>query len=161
MLDQKTIDRITVRELCNEASIHRGTFYRYYTDVYDLSFQIEEELYKKFETLILNSEHSTLQEIINRSIRLIYEEELVCRTLFRYKSCSDFYHKVVDMSRMHLYKQHPLDKLNDTETLYIFNCICAGVLGIIQTWINNNFQESPEQIIQYLERCMSDLFHTA
>lgn len=158
LLAQKTIDKITVRELCSHANVHRGTFYRYYTDMYDLASQIEDELYKKFEIIYSTSQECSLHEIINRFIHLIYKEKLACGTLFKYKSSTDFFHRVADMGRMYLYKQPPLNQLNDLEVLYIYNCICAGVLGVIQTWISHDFQESPEKIIYYLERCMSVFF---
>ena len=156
LLTQKPIDKISVRELCLHANIHRGTFYRYYCDMYDLYTQIESKLYEKFETLISTSSNSSLQEVINRSIYLIYEEKIACRTLFKYKSCSDFFHKIADMNRTYLYHQLPLKELSDVEILYTYNCICAGVLGIIQTWISRDFKESPETIITYLDRCIND-----
>lgn len=46
LLKQKPMQRITVKEVCEEAGIHRGTFYAHYTDLYDLLHQIEEEMTK-------------------------------------------------------------------------------------------------------------------
>lgn len=36
LLREKPIHRISVKELCEEAGINRGTFYAHYTDIYDL-----------------------------------------------------------------------------------------------------------------------------
>lgn len=36
LLERKSIDSITVTDICREADINRGTFYKYYRDVRDL-----------------------------------------------------------------------------------------------------------------------------
>ena len=43
LLEKKNISNISVKELCEMADINRGTFYRYYIDIYDLLKKIEDE----------------------------------------------------------------------------------------------------------------------
>ncbi|HIX58960.1 MAG TPA: TetR/AcrR family transcriptional regulator [Candidatus Blautia gallistercoris] len=40
---KKPLEKITVKELCEHAWIHKSTFYSHYTDIYDLSEQLETE----------------------------------------------------------------------------------------------------------------------
>lgn len=44
LIPNKCWDKITVKELCEHANITRGTFYQYYSDIYDLMEHIENEL---------------------------------------------------------------------------------------------------------------------
>ena len=44
LLTQKPLRSITVKELCEQAGLNRGTFYAHYADVYDLLEQIEAEM---------------------------------------------------------------------------------------------------------------------
>lgn len=44
LIPSKCWDKITVKELCAQANITRGTFYQYYSDIYDLMEQIENTL---------------------------------------------------------------------------------------------------------------------
>ena len=37
LIREKPVAKITVSEICAKAEINRGTFYRYYLDVYDLA----------------------------------------------------------------------------------------------------------------------------
>ena len=46
-LKTKKIKDITVLELCKDANINRTTFYKYYKDVDDLLYKIEETLIKE------------------------------------------------------------------------------------------------------------------
>lgn len=159
LLYDNPIEKITVRELCTSANIHRGTFYRYYADLYDLQDQIEEDLYGKFQKIIAASLECSLFESIKQCIYLIYEEQLACGALFKYKNNTDFFHRVTDMSRTYIYEQVTFRTLNETEKLYIFNYLCAGVLGMIQTWIDGKFQESPEQVVHYLDISLGEIIH--
>lgn len=40
----KTLERITVKELCELAQINKSTFYAHYVDIYDLSEKIESDI---------------------------------------------------------------------------------------------------------------------
>lgn len=44
LIPQKKWDKVSVKELCAHANITRGTFYQYYSDIYDLMEQIENAL---------------------------------------------------------------------------------------------------------------------
>jgi len=44
LIAEKKWDKISVKELCADANITRGTFYQYFNDIYDLLEQIEEPL---------------------------------------------------------------------------------------------------------------------
>ena len=40
----RPIGKITVREICEEAGVHRSTFYAHYQDVYDLVEKVEQNM---------------------------------------------------------------------------------------------------------------------
>lgn len=40
LLEQRSISQITVEQICKQAFIHRSSFYRYYTDKFDLLRQL-------------------------------------------------------------------------------------------------------------------------
>lgn len=44
LIEEKKWDKITVKELCARSEITRGTFYQYYSDIYELMEQIQETL---------------------------------------------------------------------------------------------------------------------
>ena len=49
---EKDIAHITVREICMKSSINRSTFYSFYTDVYELREQVEENCLGKLATML-------------------------------------------------------------------------------------------------------------
>lgn len=44
LLSKKSIGEITIKELTDEADVHRGTFYHHYADAMDLKVQTEREM---------------------------------------------------------------------------------------------------------------------
>ena len=56
LMQEKPINKITVKELCERADVNRSTFYAYYTDIYDLDRKIIKEFFKmqrRFSTAAL------------------------------------------------------------------------------------------------------------
>lgn len=48
MRETMPLEKIHVRELCKQAMINKSTFYNHYTDIYDLSAQLEKEAISEF-----------------------------------------------------------------------------------------------------------------
>ncbi len=58
LLQKKSINEITVTELTEVADINRATFYFYYTDIFDMLDQIQNEAYEMFEEVLQGTEDS-------------------------------------------------------------------------------------------------------
>ncbi len=52
LMQQKPIQQITVKELCDHVDLNRGTFYLHYRDMYDLLDHIESEILEQFNEII-------------------------------------------------------------------------------------------------------------
>lgn len=52
LMQQKTVQEVTVRELTQLAKVSRGTFYFHYTDIYDLLEQIEQSELERLSNLM-------------------------------------------------------------------------------------------------------------
>ena len=59
LLKNEAIEKVTVDQICQEAKLHRSTFYRYFTDKYDL-------MYYSFERLMIAriDENNVIDSII-------------------------------------------------------------------------------------------------
>ena len=63
LMETKSINSITVRELTEKVDINRSTFYLHYTDIYDMIDQMEQELIDGFyDELDRNREERTTEE---------------------------------------------------------------------------------------------------
>lgn len=64
----KSINKITVKELTDLVEINRGTFYLHYKDVYDLVDSIEDELCEEFDQKVLDV---TPDDILHRPVDVL------------------------------------------------------------------------------------------
>lgn len=44
LLNEKSLKKITVRDICKEAQIHHTTFYEHYADIFDLVEKTEQQM---------------------------------------------------------------------------------------------------------------------
>lgn len=49
LLQEKSIETITIHELCQKATVNRTTFYKYYGSQYDLLANIEKDVFDEVE----------------------------------------------------------------------------------------------------------------
>ncbi|MCM1084106.1 MAG: hypothetical protein NC393_14790 [Clostridium sp.] len=70
---KKEIEKITVKELCEKAMINKSTFYSHYTDIYDLSEFLENQIAAKIIASLEHPEHIfTEPEEFNRELFCAY-----------------------------------------------------------------------------------------
>ncbi|SHL58906.1 transcriptional regulator, TetR family [Anaerocolumna jejuensis DSM 15929] len=152
LMHTKSINKITVKELCENADINRSTFYLYYTDQFALLKEIEEEL-------LLNArEH--LKNIDSDLNNLHYLKEL----LYYMKTNSDIFYTLlcrqenlsfqtafINTSILNLKINVNLqceEKISD----YIYRYLTMGCFSLITKWFEAGFDMSPEELAEMIFR---------
>ena len=155
LLESKDISNITVTEICDIADINRGTFYRYYLDVYDLLKKIEEEFMdeiKKSPSIERMEDHSIYS--FTKGILDIFENnKKLVRILFNTGRNIYFLNEVVEVAYDKCIGKwesvQPDSKGDELENAVVF--IFNGALGVINYWIKNDFSLSSEYVAKYIE----------
>lgn len=70
LYSQKSIEKITIREITEKAGIYRSTFYVYFPNVYAVLEEIEDEIMTSYESFI---QHVPEIETISEGMELIME----------------------------------------------------------------------------------------
>lgn len=152
LMHTKSINKISVKELCETADINRSTFYLYYTDQVALLKEIEEEL-------LLNArEH--LKNIDSDLNNLHYLKEL----LYYLKANSDIFYTLlcrqenlsfqtafINTSILNLKINVNLqceEKISD----YIYRYLTMGCFSLITKWFEAGFDMSPEELAEMIFR---------
>ena len=104
LLREKPIHRISVKELCEEAGINRGTFYAHYTDIYDLLKQMEDDLVadlqKAMEPLMReDAQEPTLVGITSVIFRCLKENADICTVTLGPYGDREFVGRLLDSAR--------------------------------------------------------------
>lgn len=141
---EKTIEKISVKEITDMAGYNRATFYLYYKDIYDLLESIENRLLRFFEANVdrllektmgsLDLETFDFLKVISE---LYYSNEkefpvLMIRDL-------KFRNEVKKMAKQVIsYKQSPCSPEDDNEIEYMIEYQLSAVIGILNMWVLKN-----------------------
>jgi AcrR family transcriptional regulator len=160
LLEDKDISNITVKELCEVADVNRGTFYRYYVDIYDLLKKIEDEFIdeiKNSSSMINMSEH-TIYSFTKGILDIFEKNKRLVKILFNADSNIYFlddvleiaYEKCISSWENNNNSSDPNELENSV--VFIFN----GALGVINYWIKNDFNTSSSVLAKYIQKsCLS------
>ncbi len=143
LLSLKPIQSISVKELCEEAGINRGTFYTHYKDLYDLRDSIEEEALDDFKEAM----KPLLAEDGPNPVKVTagpYGDKLFLLKLLNIgrQTCMDSYTKY-------------FEKASPKKLEYYYAFASMGCIGLLQKWLDEGMVAPAEEIAQAAEEFMT------
>lgn len=157
LLKEKKIQDITVREIADMADINRGTFYLHYRDVFDLMEQIEKELTEELEAVLERYSAAELLEkpslIFSELYPLVQNNADIISILMGENGDLNFVNNLKKIVRdRFLLRWLDLKFTGDPASLGAYSSfIISGCIGIVQYWLENGMEESPEQMTELTE----------
>lgn len=146
-IEKRKLKDISVQDICELAMIHRSTFYKYYTDKYDLCVK---EFYPKYPRDIMDfesryqypfqtfAEHFFKSEI-HRLIMLNFEDEHFQERITLEEK--DYISKDAELLLKHSSNDIPVDIL-----LSMYSSL-TGIL--MEKWIKSGFTLDPKKLDEY------------
>lgn len=163
LMTESDFESITVTEICDHAMVHRTTFYKHYTDKYELLSQgIQNQLHLYFEALNLPT--GTPVDIIDsfNSLALLvtgFEHMLEHERFYRLMLCGDgigtfytlFRKALVEhfLTRSEAYRRRSEGQLVMRSTLRA-NAHAGLLISTTAWWLENGCPYSPMELGQYL-----------
>ena len=152
LLQEKSIDKITVKDICELCEINRNTFYYYYSDIY----QVLEELLK-FETeksLKEDQKYESFYEDFLKRYHLIIEYKKAVYNLYNSKNRDLILKYFQDITEnfveKYVYKEVKGKKLLPEDIKFIIDFYSSSMIGNIFRWMHKGMQEKQEQLIYKL-----------
>lgn len=147
LFSKKSPEKITAAELSAAAGIHRSSFYRYFTDIYQVLEVSQEGLLLHLKTEIENIQATTdisLPTYAEKiSVLLTGSADRIYR-LLNYKG-SNFREKIIETLKPNVKKYIPLDKQNPN-TEYITAFIISSMLFNFTFWYEHREQYELSQV---------------
>lgn len=155
LIKEKDIKKITVSEICNIADINRATFYRYYLDVYDLLDKIEEEFVSELKTASNNIESEySVASFTSVLLNVFLDNKNLVKILFSTKNITNLLNEVLEIAYIKCKEkwENDLPNLDDEEIEYASLFIFNGALGVINFWVQNDFDKEIDEISHIIEQ---------
>ncbi|MBU9720188.1 MULTISPECIES: TetR/AcrR family transcriptional regulator [Bacillaceae] len=155
-MQEKPLSAITIKEVCESADINRSTFYSHYKDIYDLAFQIEDNIIEDISATLSAYNYSKNEEALQMTEKLleyIAENRDSCQTLFSEHGDPRFQKKVMMLAHTHLLKTLEVENTNvpyNSEYLSLY--IANGSIHVVQHWLKSGMKESPKEIAELITK---------
>jgi AcrR family transcriptional regulator len=161
LLYEKSIHKISVREICDGAQINRTTFYKYYGSQYELLEDMENEVLGRIESYLSadgGGAGNGLQSL-NKILAFANDNRGLCRILFNNNVDADFPEKLFNLpSIRNLLAASLRGAYTDVEYRYVYNFVVNGGFSVIKTWLNKDAREPPETMAALLSGTINRLF---
>ncbi len=145
LLRQKPIQALTVKELCEQAGVNRGTFYLHYLDIYDLLEKMEDALLAELRELlagasVLGPPSQSSGSFIPALFRLFEKNREMCAILLGEHGDKNFVQKIIGMGQektlLEYARVFPGATPRETGLFYIF--VANGFLALLQQGFREN-----------------------
>ncbi len=143
LLQDQSLETITVSEIIKITGLNRSTFYANYTDIFDLADKVRANLEKDFSDVFADHDNYNQRGGSLRMFTHIKENQLFYKTYF--KLCYDEKHLV----SIYDPKRAKAERI-DNNIKYHIEFFRNGLNAIIKLWLAGGCQESPEEMAAVL-----------
>ena len=155
LLAKKPIEEITVTELSEAAEINRKTFYNYYSSVYMVAEEMEDEIVERFEETLRKIDFDTLLKdpvtTFNTLARLITSDLDFYENILTNRNQISFLQKIITSLKqrirvLYFSSGSPDSELND----YMLEYIVSGLVSVYQKWFISGRKTDIEVLSRYI-----------
>lgn len=163
LLKTKSLDRISVTELCKNAHINRNTFYAHYASPEALLDDIEQDYAQKIfaaiDKYLQVSDYETFLLSLTRSIKNDPDLGILATydrgpNSFPERIIAETYKRV-----LRYWSQFDLN-LEEPALRVIYQFCAGGTLRLLQQWLDGGMVESPEVFSDYIVNVCFDMLNT-
>ena len=156
ILSEKPIEEITVTEIADAAEINRKTFYNYYSSVYMVAEEMEDEIVMRFEETLRKIDFDTLlkdpQTTFITLARLITSDLVFYENILTNRNEVFFLQKIITTLKQRIMTLYADEIAMDREMAeYVLEYIVAGLVSVYQKW----FTSGKKMDIEYLSSSVS------
>ncbi|WP_270501513.1 TetR/AcrR family transcriptional regulator [Clostridium butyricum] len=157
LIQEKLLDKITIKEICEKADINRATFYYHYTDLPTLLTAIETENAAHISDLVKSCKESG-KSFLDLFLELIYTNQNFYKAFYNCNLGSG----AIKIMLSQLHEQYILKRsclnnpLEEMQAQYQFQFIKYGFIGVMRKWLSEGCIESPENIAHIIRKILNN-----
>ena len=155
LLQEKSINEITVTELTDVADINRATFYFYYTDIFDMLDQIQNEAYELFEDVLQGADEcaatpEAFVKYVENILVFCKQNTAIARFVITREYTNN---KVLTKIKRLLAKNVPVAKeqyTQDDPRRFILNFALNSLTGTVVDWMDDGMVIPPNVMAEFI-----------
>ncbi len=152
LLESKTINKVTVTDICTLSEINRATFYYHYRDAFDLLNQIQEEMYEEIRQASLSRDKEDRYSTGYAVLSIVSRHADLFRILLSEKGDKSFLEKIGELNREQCLSewQQLYPRASKQELKAVFAYISHGSLAIIESWLKDGMKTGVRELAEFL-----------
>ena len=155
LLQKKSINEITVTELTEVADINRATFYFYYTDIFDMLDQIQNEAYELFEDVLQGADEcaatpEAFVKYVENILVFCKQNTAIARFVITREYTNN---KVLTKIKKLLAKNVPVAKeqySQEDPRRFILNFALNSLTGTVVDWMDDGMVIPPDVMAEFI-----------
>lgn len=150
-LQEKPINKITVKEVCELAELNRATFYAHYSDCFALLEQIENELLEAFQDSLKLLDSFDVTALIEAIYAMVEKNEDACRVLIFQNVSPSVIQRMIDLARNEsiAYWRQKLRHASTEELEMLYTHLSNGLMHVV---VEGYDRYGKEDVIRFVNR---------
>ena len=153
---QKDAEKISIREICDAAQINRSSFYLHFTDLYDLIDEVEKDMTRQIESILLQAfEHKNMpmRDVFTSFFVFLREHQSFFRAYYQHRRGAV---QSLDLTKTEPFRSyiihagHQFGFESEREIQYHSLFFTAGFSAIMEEWLLSGCMESPEYLSELI-----------
>lgn len=162
LLKEYPFEQLTIDQICEEAMLHRSSFYRYFHDKYDL---LEQTISARLNHLICAANRNE-GEFVETLIGYVDENRNIFRNLTTDSSHSSLGGETLKIVSEVLLKQRQDENCNDPVVTalrqskhpeMLANVLSGSIIGAFHWWRENNYELPIKEVIDFTKGALNVL----
>ncbi|WP_173275913.1 TetR/AcrR family transcriptional regulator [Paenibacillus sp. NEAU-GSW1] len=165
LVEEKGLERVTVRDLTERAEINRGTFYLHYRDVPDFMERLSGEIFDGMKSLLTQLNPYEIKQYAEKGVpypgavqvlNYVAQNADYFRVILGPNGDTRFSMKVKEFMSDHLYS-HVFSKASDEFKFprdYLIAFITSANIGLYTHWILNGMSMPVEELALFITRIL-------
>lgn len=155
LLQTKHIDKITIKELCEEAQVNRGTFYLHYTSPNELLMEIEQQFIDEhmvqFSPYLMNARETT--QLAGLFTSILTHKDL-CRVIMGKNGNPRFLERLQILIHDNVIAGWRLEfpDYDPADLEYVYDFLFTGSMRLILNWIEDDQSLPAADLARRLDR---------
>lgn len=164
MLKTENIEKISIRNLCQNADVNRSTFYKHYSSQYDLLKDIENDLFSDIEDMLAfipATEEDSDRDLQFANVLTYLKDNIdLCKILMLYNIDPKFQEKLMILPSISFHtKKNPLSPATSQHSFtHTQLFVLDGAYCMVKRWIMGDCQEPPLEIAALIRKLSKKIY---
>lgn len=162
LLNVKSYDDISIKDICDESGISRGTFYQHYRDKDDFLFQYQKAMMKKGKRRLTQIQFEERRQFFEHALNFWINEGELLLLLLRDNGAYIVHQAIKKNLQQNIdVRLVPImntQALTNKEKYFLIIFMSNAVFGVLQDWVQRGRQESPKEISLMIDKVFNKVF---